>query len=152
MKKRLLQLVIITAAILFVYGQPSFAQSLRELGKISRNYIETGNDIRCYQIIYDPTKEKDYLSYTELLREKIKEQLKKKYRRYRGEGDIQLLFILNSDGSLYAFDAVPDRSANEHLRDTAYYGLKEAAPFPRFPETLSYDRMAFSIVISFRKQ
>lgn len=151
MSKKLLQLAGITALILFLCGQASFAQPLREPGKISQNYIETGNDMRCYQIIYDPTKEKDYLLYTELLREKIKERLKKKYRRYAGEGDIQLLFILNSDGSLYAFDAASDPSANKHLRDTAYYGLKEAAPFPRFPETLSYDRMAFSIIISFRK-
>jgi hypothetical protein len=151
MNKRLLQLVIITAAILFVHSQPALAQSLRELGKISQNYIETGNDVRCYQIIYDPTKEKDYLLYTELLREKIKEQIKKRYRRHCGSGDVQLLFILNSDGSLYAFDVAPDMAGNSRLRDTAYYGLKDAAPFPRFPEALSYDRMAFSIVISFRK-
>jgi hypothetical protein len=149
--KRILPALIIIAALFLVRGGSLFAQSVKGMEKISQNYIETGNDIRCYQIIYDPSNEKDYLLYTELLREKIKQQLKKKYSRYSGEGDICLLFILNSNGSLYAFDIAQDSADNRKLRDIALRGLKEATPFPSFPETLSYNRMAFSIVISFRK-
>ena len=138
-------------ALLLAHGELAFAQAARGFGKISQNYIETGNDIRCYQIIYDPANEKDYIMYMELLREKIKNGLKKKYSRYCGEGDVYLFFILNSNGSLHAFDVSLDSADNKRLRDMALHGLKDAAPFPSFPEVLSYDRMAFSIVISFRK-
>jgi hypothetical protein len=151
MYKRLFQAVIIITAFLIVSGQLVLAQSVRGLEKLSQNYIETGNDIRCYQIIYDPTNEKDYLVYTELLREKIKAELKKRYSRYSGEGDVCLLFILNSNGSLYAFDLTQDSTENKRLRDIALRGLKGATPFPSFPEALTYDRMAFHIIISFRK-
>lgn len=148
---RLFVAVFVIVSLLGVCDKTCLAQAVRDMEKMSQNYIGFGNDIKSYKIIYDPANEKDYITYSNLIREKIKEGLKDIYSDYGREGDVCLLFVLNSNGSLYAFDIDPNSIEDKKLRDIAGLGLRKAAPFPSFPEILPYDRMLFSIVISFKK-
>lgn len=95
---------------------------------------------------------KDYVNYYQLIREKIRQRLKANYSYYRKEGDIHLIFNLNSEGEL--LDASIDQAtsaSNSTLREIALSSLKEASPFPSFPKALSLPRMTFEVIISFRK-
>ncbi len=143
--------VFVIISFFMVCDNPCFAQTIKCVEKPSQNYTGISNDIRSYEIIYDPTNEKDYVAYSELIKEKIKQGLKNTYTNYDGEGDVHLLFVLKSNGLLYTFDLDSLSTDNKTIRKIATLGLKKAAPFPPFPKTLPYDRMFFSIVISFQK-
>ena len=153
-RKNIMRLRIIFFAIVcffLICNNACVAQTGKCIEKMSRNYIGFGDDIKTYQIIYNPTNEKDYVAYSELIREKIKQKLKNIYSSYDEEGDICLLFVLKSDGSLYALDIDPLSVSNKKLRDMATLGVRKAAPFPSFPNALAYNRMFFSVIISFQK-
>ena len=128
-----------------------FAQTVKCVDRPSQNYVGFNGDLKYYQITYDPIQEKDYVAYTTLIREKIKQKLKNIYGDCCGEGDVCLLFVLKSNGSLYTFDVDHLSTNNKELCNIATLGLKKASPFPPFPKTLSYGRMFFNIVISFQK-
>jgi hypothetical protein len=149
--KRPFSIFLAVACFSIIYAGCVFAQVARAVEKVSQNYIILGDDIKSYKIVYDPNNDKYYTTYSALIREKIKDRLKKIYSKYCGEGDVNLFFILNSDGALHALQVDPSSIQNEKLRDIAARGLKEASPLPSFPEELPYDRMLFSIIISFQK-
>ena len=96
---------------------------------------------------------KDYINYYQLVREKIRQCLKERYGRSYGEGDVALIFILHSNGSLASVDverasSVPDRI----LIQLAVLSIKEASPFPPFPKELALPKMSFDLMVSFKKQ
>lgn len=96
---------------------------------------------------------KDYISYFQFLREKIRQRLKANYTNFGKEGDISLVFVLNSDGSLS--DVAIDDAASaqdRQLINIAVESVKEAAPFPGFPKALSYPKMSFNLDVSFKKR
>ncbi len=96
---------------------------------------------------------KDYINYYHLIRERIRERLKGHYRNYHGEGDVILLFMLNSDGSVAAVDAETALSVKDaNLIRVAIASVKEASPFPPFPRELAYPKVAFDLTVSFKKQ
>ena len=96
---------------------------------------------------------RDYINYYQLIRERIRQELKGRYKKSYGEGDVVLLFMLNSDGSLAAVDAGEARSAKDAvLAQLAVASLKGASPFPHFPKELSVPKMSFDLTISFKKQ
>ncbi|MBU1037768.1 MAG: hypothetical protein KJ994_01825 [Candidatus Omnitrophica bacterium] len=95
----------------------------------------------------------DYINYYQLIREKIRRSLKSRYRSYYGEGDVSLIFSLRSDGSLISSAVDPVASiSDDTLVDTAIRSLKDAAPFARFPKTLTLPQMSFTVTVSFKKQ
>lgn len=118
--------------------------------KSTQGYISLDNDIKLYQITCVPDS-KDYVAYGQAIREKIRQNLKSKYKDFFQEGDVCLSFVLNSDGSLCSFGVNTGSSANEKLRDIATISLRKAAPFPPFPSSLPYDRITFRITVSFQK-
>ena len=96
---------------------------------------------------------KDYISYYQLIREKIRQALKNRYRSYYGEGDVCLIFVLRSNGVLISASADPKASTrNRTLIDTAIQSLKEAAPFASFPKAITLPQMSFTLTVSFKKQ
>ena len=151
MIKRVYVIVFAIVSFTLACHNPCFAQTIKCVEKPVQNYVGFNGDLKYYQITYDPTQEKDYVAYAALIREKIKQRLKNIYDGYCGEGDVCLLFVLTSNGSLYTFNIDNLSTNNKELRDIATLGLKKASPFPLFPKILSYDRMFFSIVISFQK-
>lgn len=96
---------------------------------------------------------KDYVNYFQSIREKIRRELKNGYKDYHGNGDVTLNFIINEDGSLVTVEADNAASVSDNaLRGLAVLSVRSAAPFAAFPKAMSIPRMAFNVVISFRKQ
>jgi outer membrane biosynthesis protein TonB len=95
---------------------------------------------------------KDYISYYELLREKIKRRLKLNYSSYYKQGEVSLVFELDSNGRLVSL-AIENASSttDKTLRSIAASSVKEASPFPAFPKALALPRMSFNLVISFKR-
>ena len=91
----------------------------------------------------------DYINYYQLIREKIRQALKRNYTNYYDEGDVAVTFVLNSDGSLASAEASPAGTA---LTGIAQRSVREAAPFPAFPKALTSSKTPFDLVISFRKK
>jgi TonB family protein len=96
---------------------------------------------------------KDYVSYYQLIREKIRNRLKDNHRTYYREGDVRLIFTLKSDGSLASVEVDELGSVNNQtLFDIAVRSVREAAPFPPFPKALSLPKMSFDLMVTFKKR
>jgi hypothetical protein len=162
---RLVAAIFIYAILSYVFPQGCLAQNI----KVNQNNFGLSADIKCYQIIYkpeegpsqdidavglnDPATHKGYVSYYELLREKIKQKLNNNCNGYYKPGDVSVLFTLRSNGSLAKFDI--DRAASikdEGLIDIVSLSLKQASPFPPFPKELSFPEISFSVTISFKEK
>ncbi|MBN1871227.1 MAG: hypothetical protein JW800_01495 [Candidatus Omnitrophica bacterium] len=95
---------------------------------------------------------KDYISYYQLIREKVRRGMKDSYRSYYGEGDVALVFVLASDGSLISSSvdgaaSTPDQT----LIDIAMQSLRQSVPFKPFPKALTLPQMSFTLTVSFKK-
>ena len=96
---------------------------------------------------------KEYISYYESLKEKIKARLRNNYRFYSGEGDIYMSFALNAKGELLSYDIDRSRSSkDEVLLQVARTSLVAVAPFGLMPKSISAPQRSFSITISFKRQ
>ena len=119
---------------------------------MAQAYSNIGVDMQYYEIKYDPNSE-EYLSYSKIIREKIRQKLQGLYRYNYANGEVYLLFTLNSDGKLDGFDVDQTRSVNDKtLIDIATMSLKRSSPFPRFPTGLNSPKVSFNVVISFREK
>jgi TonB family protein len=90
-----------------------------------------------------------YISYYQIVREKIRRAA---YQNYLSTetGEVYLSFIVGNDGSLREVQLVDSRSSPvEFLREIAQRSIHEAAPFPVFPRELDYPQLSFNVVISF---
>lgn len=94
-------------------------------------------------------KSRDYINYFQLIREKVRSNLKKKYTDRDRQGDVPLLFDVGSDGRL--LDARCGAGCDPALAAIALESLLEASPFPRFPRGLSFTSMSFNLTVSFKK-
>lgn len=143
------------AAYIFLcslFSQECAAQNIKAEGRPGQNYFDIVNDIKCYQIVYDENS-KEYITYYQAIREKIIRKLKSNYNHYFNKGDVNLLFLLNSDGSLAQLGVDGTKSTDDKkLVDIAVRSLRQASPFPRFPEEFHISQMPFSIIISFKEK
>lgn len=90
-----------------------------------------------------------YISYYQLVREKIRRAAYQNYSRAE-TGEVYLSFIISSGGSLKQVQLRQDKSSPDaYLRDIAQRSIKEASPFPSFPKELDYPQLSFNVVISF---
>lgn len=102
-------------------------------------------------LLTDPVKGPIFLDYFSAIRRKIYERvLKKHFQQLKLEGEVTLLFILNSDGKLRGF-SVDDKesSADTFTRDLALKALRDAAPFMPFPQALDVKQISFQINVRF---
>ena len=125
------------------------AETLKE--KEDEKSLEDADALAKKEVLVKSTK--DYINYYQLIREKIRRQLKIKYRDYSAEGEAQTTFIINSDGSLVsvAIDrakSVPDG----RLLAIAESSVKDASPFPAFPKAINPPTMSFNLTITFKKR
>lgn len=96
---------------------------------------------------------RDEINYYQLIREKIRRRLKSNYRDFSHKGDVILVFTIDSGGGLVDSGIDKAGSSNsEYLVGAAMRSLREAAPFPPFPSTLSAQRMSFNLQVSFKKR
>ncbi len=90
-----------------------------------------------------------YISYYQIVREKIKRAAYQNYSR-TDVGEVYLSFIIARDGYLRDIRLAEDKSCvNVYLREIALRSLKDASPFPNFPKELDYPYLSFNVVISF---
>lgn len=66
-------------------------------------------------------------------------------------GHVYLTFVLSADGALKAVKIIEDKtSANEYIRNVALRSIREAAPFPPFPQGFVFPEVSFSLLIEFK--
>jgi len=90
-----------------------------------------------------------YLSYYQIVREKIKRAA---YQNYTGQevGEVTVSFIILKDGALENLMLVEEKSSGSaYLRDIALRSIRNASAFPPFPAELDYPRLSFNISITF---
>ena len=91
----------------------------------------------------------EYIQYYELLRERIKQSVATHYRSERKEGGADIVFTLKRSGLLESLTVSCD---SEKLSGIAKKSIKNAAPFPPFPEKLTQKNLTFSIAIIFTQK
>jgi len=90
-----------------------------------------------------------YISYYQIVREKIRRSAYKNYIRNE-TGDVYITFIISNDGYLKNLRLVEDKSSTSiYLRASAIASVKDASPFPSFPKELDYPYLTFNVIISF---
>lgn len=95
----------------------------------------------------------EYISYYQLIREKVKKRVKSNYTKSSEEGIAYLVFSLMGNGDLKNLEIDDSRSSkSEYLRKTALKSLKEASPFPPFPRSIKKREITFSIAVIFKKE
>lgn len=148
--------IIILAVCAILYSalapMPCSAQADRAVDRPISVYPSLGKDIECYQIT-PYLEDKEYAAYSDIVRERIREAFRSRRIRYYRGGDVNLLFIIRSDGQLVKYDIDHKNSTgNARLIDIALSGLNGASPFPPFPKNLAAAELPFSIIISFEEK
>ncbi|MCX5712529.1 MAG: TonB family protein [Candidatus Omnitrophica bacterium] len=101
------------------------------------------------QLDADKINNPSYISYYQVVREKIRRSAFQNYSR-SDMGEVYLSFIISSDGYLRGVRLVDEKSSpSPYLRETALDSIKQASPFPAFPKVLDYPQLSFNVVISF---
>ena len=123
-----------------VFNKPLFIKP--ELAGIKRKISLPALDM-------DKISNPSYISYYQLVREKIKRAT---YQNYTGSetGEVVVSFVISSEGYIKDIRLVEDKSlSGAYLRETALRSIKEAAPFPKFPKGLDYPQLTFNLAITF---
>lgn len=101
------------------------------------------------EVEQEKIKNPSYLSYYQLIRERIKRSAYQLYSS-RERGEVYVSFIVRSNGQVIDTDLIEAKSSsNLHLRDIALRSIRNAAPFPLFPKELNYPDLSFNILITF---
>jgi len=97
----------------------------------------------------DKIKSPSYMSYYQIVREKIRRAAYKNYT-HTEIGEVYLSFAVSQEGNLKEVRPIKEKSANSpYLNDIALKSIQDASPFPAFPKELDYPQLSFNIVISF---
>ncbi len=116
---------------------------------IKPDVIAVKKKITLPPIDIDKINNPSYISYYQIVREKIRRAAYQNYSRTE-VGEVYLAFAILSDGSLKKIQLVEEKSSsNLYLRGVALKSIKEASPFPDFPAELDYPELSFNVVISF---
>ncbi len=90
-----------------------------------------------------------YLSYYQIVREKIRRAAYQNYTR-TDSGEVYLSFVISREGFLTDVRLVEEKSSSsKYLREVALRSIREASPFPDFPKDLDYAQLSFNVIISF---
>jgi outer membrane biosynthesis protein TonB len=92
----------------------------------------------------------EYKNYYQIIRERIRRLAYYNYKKVE-EGEVFLTFSISAEGALLNLSINDEKSAkSDYLRDIAARSVKDAAPYPGFPEKLkNSDKLAFNVIISF---
>ena len=90
-----------------------------------------------------------YVSYYQLVREKIRRAAYQNYTRTE-TGEVYLAFVILKEGALKEVRLIEEKSSpNFYLREISKRSIKNASPFPAFPKELDYPQLSFNVIISF---
>jgi len=90
-----------------------------------------------------------YISYYQIIREKIKRAA---YQNYTGSdvGEVAISFIVSNEGYLKEIHLIEEKSCpSAYLREVALKSIRDASAFPKFPEELDFQQLSFNLVITF---
>jgi len=123
-----------------VFDKPALAKAdiLAIKKKISLPPIDTNK-------IKNPS----YISYYQLVREKIKRAA---YQNYTGteEGEVTITFVISAEGALKDLRLVEEKSSqSSYLTEIALSSVRDASAFPGFPKELDYPQLSFNLAITF---
>lgn len=94
-----------------------------------------------------------YLSYYQIVREKIKRAAYEELYTGSEAGEVYASFVVARDGRLIEARLANDKSSgSEYLRKIALASIKDAAPFPYFPKDLDYMQLPFDVIIIFKSE
>ena len=152
MKTKYILFIIIFSILTCLAAHEVCAQEMKTPGNVNQAYSNIGVDMQYYEIKCDP-KSDEYVSYYQVIRERMMQKLKNLYRYHYRKGDVHLLFNLRSDGSLTRFDIDRAKSTKDKtLVNIVTTSLKQASPFPHFPKGLDIPDVSFNVVISFKEE
>ena len=100
----------------------------------------------------DSGRKATYISYYRSVREKIRYYADRNYIREgsTGEGEVFLSFTVTSKGELLQVAVIEKRSIEDPLlRNIAINSVRDASPFPGFPQGMNQYQITFNVVISF---
>ncbi|MDR1949739.1 MAG: TonB family protein [Spirochaetaceae bacterium] len=103
-------------------------------------------------VMPDPKPRADsLLRYERMIRSLIDGEKEYPYqaRRQDQEGKVEIRFVLSRQGRLVGEPALEKRSRYRLLNASALEAVKNAAPYPPFPEEINEDEMSFQVAISF---
>jgi len=90
-----------------------------------------------------------YLSYYQIVREKIRRAAYQSYTRTE-TGEVYLTFVIGNNGFLKDVRLVEEKSSRDlYLKEIALRSIRDASPFPPFSKELDYPQLSFNVVISF---
>lgn len=116
---------------------------------IKPDVIAVKKKITLPPIDIDKVDNPSYISYYQIVREKIRRAAYQNYTRVE-VGEVYLSFIISSDGYLKEVRLKEEKSSSSsYLKGIALKSIKEASPFPNFPKELDYPHLSFNVVISF---
>jgi TonB family protein len=116
---------------------------------IKPDVIAVKKKITLPPIDLDKVDNPSYISYYQIVREKIRRAAYQNYTRVE-VGEVYLSFTILSNGSLKELRLTEEKSSpSSYLREIALRSIKEASPFPNFPKELDYPILSFNVVISF---
>lgn len=95
-------------------------------------------------------KNPSYISYYQIVREKIRRSAYQNYT-HNETGEAYLSFIISNDGLIKSVRLIEEKtSSGDYLKSIALRSVKDASPFPNFPKELDYQQLSFNIIISFQ--
>lgn len=101
------------------------------------------------EVDIDKINNPSYLSYYQIVREKVRRAAYQNYT-HTDTGEVYLSFVVSRNGFLSDMRLVEEKSSvSKYLRDIALRSIREASPFPVFPQDLDYPRLSFKVIISF---
>ncbi len=116
---------------------------------IKSDIIAIKKKITLPAINLDKIKNPSYISYYQIVREKIKRAAYQNYM-HTEVGEVFMSFLISSAGYLGQVRIIEEKSSpSPYLRDIALKSIKDASPFPNFPAELNYPELSFNVVISF---
>jgi hypothetical protein len=90
-----------------------------------------------------------YISYYQIVREKIRRAAYQNYSRTE-TGEAYVSFVIARNGIMKEAHLVESKSSlSPYLRGIAMKSIQEAIPFPDFPKELDYPQLSFNVIISF---
>jgi TonB family protein len=97
------------------------------------------------------TKDKRYISYTSVIKEEIMRQWQypPQARAYLIEGSLTAFFSLTRDGSMTRLDIIRT-SGHKILDQEVIRAIRNAAPFPPFPESIIVNRLNIQANFSYQ--
>lgn len=122
------------------------AAKIREEAHISEKEEQYLEDEKASQI-------EEYITYYELIREKIKKRVTRYYRKRGEEGSVDVIFALTREGRIKSLEIAEVKGRNRaYLEKIARKSIKSASPFPPFPKALHKNELTFTISIIFKKR